>query len=479
MHSIIAGMAEYYSKNLAVEVKKGLLQKARSGGTPNRVPIGYLNTREVLNGHEIRTVAVDPERATHIEWMFKSYATGEYTLSELTKEMETRGCRTKPTAKLISKPLSRSQVHRLLSNPYYVKVVRYGGVDYEGNHPALIDLDTFRRVQEVMKGNRTAGERAQHHQHYLKGSLFCGHCGAKMALTHSKGRNKIYEYFYCLGRNKNRTDCEQGFVAVAAVEQAVELYYQDQFSFDKEYLEQARAAIAEHIELTQALNVQEVERQGKILAKLDRERRKLLQAYYDEALPADLLKEEQDRIASEQATAQRIIESCTAEFTKMNANLDRCIDKLANLHVSYRIGDDDERRRLNQGFFDKLFVVDEGISGSDLIEPYAQILDDDLEGRISAEQQLSAEELFKTDDTSGVRYETSEETDDDVAAALLSQIDWHPYERPHGALPVDKANPGAYFTRRGSNLTLLAEREGFEPSNELPRYILSRDAPST
>ena len=25
----------------------------------------------------------------------------------------------------------------------------------------------------------------------------------------------------------------------------------------------------------------------------------------------------------------------------------------------------------------------------------------------------------------------------------------------------------------------LAEREGFEPSNELPRYILSRDAPST
>ena|GEM_PF-5246456 len=25
----------------------------------------------------------------------------------------------------------------------------------------------------------------------------------------------------------------------------------------------------------------------------------------------------------------------------------------------------------------------------------------------------------------------------------------------------------------------LAEREGFEPSNGLPRYILSRDAPST
>ena len=140
----------------------------------------------------------------------------------------------------------------------------------------------------------------------------------------------------------------------------------------------------------------------------------------------------------------------------MNANLDRCIDKLANLHVSYRIGDDDERRRLNQGFLEKRFVVDEGISGSDLIEPYTQILDADLEGRISVEQQLAAEELFKTDDTPGARCEVSEDIDDDVAAALPSQIDWHPYERPHGPLPVDKANPAAYKTRRGSKLTLLA-----------------------
>jgi len=232
------------------------------------------------------------------------------------------------------------------------------------------------------------------------------------------------------------------------------------YKLDEGYLQQARAAIASHIELTQVLNVKEVERQKQLLKKLDRERRKLLQAYYDDAVPADLLREEQDRIASEQATAQRIVDSCTAEFTKMNANLDRCMDKLTNLHVSYRIGDDDERRRLNQGFFEKLFVVDQGISGSDLVEPYTQILDDDLEGRIKTEQQLSAEELFKVDDAPGVNYEAREETDDEIAAALLSQIDWHPYERPGGPMPVDKKNPAAYFRRRGSNLTLFGGRRG-------------------
>lgn len=53
-----------------------------------------------------------------------------------------------------------------------------------------------------------------------------------------------------------------------------------------------------------------------------------------------------------------------------------------------------------------------------------QILDDDFEGRISAEQQLSAQELFRTDDSESTPYEVSEETDNDLAARLLSQIDW-------------------------------------------------------
>ena len=143
LHSIMAGMAEFYSKNLAVEVKKGLQQKARSGGTPGRVPIGYLNTRQLIEGHEIRTVETDTERAPHVEWMFKAYATGEYTVSEIAKELAIRGCRTRKTAKMPAKELSRSQVHRLLSNKYFVGVVKYSGVDYEGNHEPLIDLDTF------------------------------------------------------------------------------------------------------------------------------------------------------------------------------------------------------------------------------------------------------------------------------------------------------------------------------------------------
>lgn len=41
VHGIMASIAEFYSRNLATEVSKGLRQKALNGGTPNKAPAGY------------------------------------------------------------------------------------------------------------------------------------------------------------------------------------------------------------------------------------------------------------------------------------------------------------------------------------------------------------------------------------------------------------------------------------------------------
>ncbi len=45
VHGIMSSIAEFYSRNLAAEVTKGLTQKVAQGGTPGRAPIGYLNVR--------------------------------------------------------------------------------------------------------------------------------------------------------------------------------------------------------------------------------------------------------------------------------------------------------------------------------------------------------------------------------------------------------------------------------------------------
>jgi len=50
VEGIHALMAEFYSANLAAEVRKGMGQKAKLGGYPHKAPIGYLNVREPIGG---------------------------------------------------------------------------------------------------------------------------------------------------------------------------------------------------------------------------------------------------------------------------------------------------------------------------------------------------------------------------------------------------------------------------------------------
>ena len=75
LHGIMSSIAEFYSRNLATEAKKGMRQKAKNGGTPTLAPFGYINT-SIRNddGREVRTVVLDPERAPWVRWVFERYA---------------------------------------------------------------------------------------------------------------------------------------------------------------------------------------------------------------------------------------------------------------------------------------------------------------------------------------------------------------------------------------------------------------------
>ena len=78
LHGIMSSIAEFYSRNLANEVIKGMSEKARNGGTVGKAPLGYLNVRgRDEHGRETRTVELDPERAPLIQLAFSQYATGQ------------------------------------------------------------------------------------------------------------------------------------------------------------------------------------------------------------------------------------------------------------------------------------------------------------------------------------------------------------------------------------------------------------------
>src|SRR3972149_6802203 len=91
LHGIMSSIAEFYSRNLANEVMKGLVQKAKAGGTPMKAPLGYRHVRLFEQGREIRTVEVDPVRAPLISWAFEVYSTGDWTQRALLEELTQRG----------------------------------------------------------------------------------------------------------------------------------------------------------------------------------------------------------------------------------------------------------------------------------------------------------------------------------------------------------------------------------------------------
>ena len=79
MLSIAFGTSKYYIDNLAINSKRGMLAKAKRGWYPTLAPMGYKNDR--LN----KTIVLNNKVAPAITKAFQLFATGKYTLTDISK----------------------------------------------------------------------------------------------------------------------------------------------------------------------------------------------------------------------------------------------------------------------------------------------------------------------------------------------------------------------------------------------------------
>jgi site-specific DNA recombinase len=369
VEGIHALMAEFYSANLAGEIRKGMIQKAKMGGWPTKAPIGYLNVREKVSGREIAKVVLDPERALFVRDAFRLYSTGEYSLPELQATMHAKGL-TSPYARRPGAPVSVSKLAEMLVNPFYVGIVQWDGVHYPGQHKALIPRSLFDRVQETLRLHDVAGVRHRRHEHYLKGLLHCGECGRRLSLTLAKGR---YLYFYCLGqRGTARTGCRQPYILAGDAEELVEDLYQ-RIQLPKPWVDR----------LTEELETEIVERQAdaserrvvltKTLSRLAEERGKLLQAFYANAIPLELLKVEQDRIGSAEQAAEAELAAAEGDLEGWQDVLRTAIRLAGNCHAAYTKARPSVRRRFNGAVIDAVYIQDRHISRAEFSDVFAPL----------------------------------------------------------------------------------------------------------
>ena len=369
VHGIMSSIAEFYSQNLATEVKKGLTQKAISGGTITRAPLGYKNVRHVdALGREQRTIEVDLERAPLVRWAFDTYATGDWSLLMLRDELTRKGLRTRQTPKHPSKPLMLSNLHDMLRNPYYIGDIIYRGQKYEGNHEQIIDKKIWLRVQDVLSAHNHAGDRQRNHEHYLKGSVYCGSCGSRLMLTKIKNRyGAVYDYFVCLGRHTKRTSCTRQAMRVEAVEAVVERAW-GRLRLTYEERQRAEASITEALNgLAEVQGRQRGEMEAQREALLA-ERSKLLAAHYADAIPLSLLKMEQDRIGASLAIIEEHLANANSNHETVTKNLGDILNLLQHCQSAYVESTGQLRRLMNQAFAEQIYIDEDGTAEFQLEE---------------------------------------------------------------------------------------------------------------
>lgn len=383
LHGIMSTIAEFYSRNLASEVVKGMTQKAATGGTPTRAPVGYLNVH-VRNemGRVVRTVEVDPDRGDLVRWAFQAYASGNWTLSLLHDELIGRGLTIPPTPKRPAKPISLSSLHRMLANPYYKGDVIYRGARYAGNHEPLAAPEVWYQVQNVLMAHNTAGDRTQRHDHYLKGSLYCGSCGSRLLVSNAKSRSgPVYSYFVCAGRLRKRTPCTRSAVLLDDAERLVNDYYQHNTRVPAHIREQLRGMLSAQFEQLLASSDAELSQLTTRRDQLEAEQTKLLHAYYADAITLPALKREQDRIASGLEFVNSRIESFHSDYAEARAEFDDSLNLLSNLAAIYQRGDDQTRRLCNQALFTKIYLDEDDTVRADLARPFGILLDPQVHDR--------------------------------------------------------------------------------------------------
>lgn len=197
LEAVLEASAEYYSVDLSQKIKRGRRESASKGKfIGGGIPIGY----KTIGGE----LVIDEEKAPIIRYAFKQYAAG-VPKKQIIEELNARGLRNKA-----GKPYGYTAFQSALQCQKYVGILEQSGIRIEGGCPALIDQETFDKVQERIATNRRQGGKNKATVEYLlSGKVYCGPCGAAMTGVSGKGRHGELHYYYACGNRRRTRECQK------------------------------------------------------------------------------------------------------------------------------------------------------------------------------------------------------------------------------------------------------------------------------
>ena len=249
MTTMLAGFAEYFSDSLATHIKKGVSERAMQGKHLGGIPFGYESCWEGPKGdRHLRCVPEHPgslhavEQETEaVRELFRRYATGTTTLSQLATWLNDQGFRTRNIRKIADgsgilqggpRLFTTASVRGILHNPFYYGKVKHLEQLLPGVHESVVSEEVFQTVQSAMKRNSGRSSTLNPHperEYLLKGLIRCAHCLLPMwAQTYNNGNPYYREHKgsrgagYCVDRGRSMP-CDVPDKQVGRIVQAIVL----------------------------------------------------------------------------------------------------------------------------------------------------------------------------------------------------------------------------------------------------------------
>ena len=196
IEALIEAMDEYYSLNLAEEVKRGMSEKFSRGGVVSQPPFGYRMQDGIF--------APDEESAPIVQMIFRDYLDGT-PVRTIAQKLNELGIKSRH-----GNAWENRTVEYLLTNPVYIGKLRrsktgdrsdrYHENDelVDGQHQPIITPEMFDAVQarraDTKKMYKKYARCGQRVQFMLKGLVRCDRCGGTLVMSSSNKSLQCHNY---------------------------------------------------------------------------------------------------------------------------------------------------------------------------------------------------------------------------------------------------------------------------------------------
>ena len=371
LESLLEGMAQYYSSNLAREVMKGMKESAYKcthlGGFS---PLGYdvcpVTKKYVINEAEAEIIRI----------IFKKYADG-IGYNQILNYLNSLGYRTKQ-----GKPFGKNSLYSILKNEKYMGKFTFNkklekGISgkrnpklkpkeewivVEGGLPAIIDEAIFIKVQTKMAQNQRNGGRCKAKRVYLlSGLVVCGVCGASMyGNTRRCGRNEtLYSSYRCSNRD-NHQGCTNKEIRKKYLEGYVlDRLYQTLFS-DISIKKLARMLNKYKTKKAAEFN-QDLSRAKNELKEVMKKIAKVIQLVSESGITIDTVKDELKKFEGQKQLTEKRIEELNYKDNDSLITEDQIFDLIARSRQFVKTQNIPECRNFIESYIEQVIIHEEKV----------------------------------------------------------------------------------------------------------------------